>query len=89
MITVDNISSHELIGMHTEIIESTNSQVIGLNGTIENETKSMFQLNTDKGIKNISKSNNHWKFSVNNQTVIVNGDNISKRPQDRIGGKHD
>ncbi len=88
MITGDNISSHEFIGMHTEIIQSTNSQVIGLNGTIENETKSMFQLNTDKGIKNISKTNNHWRFSIDNQTVIVDGNSISKRPEDRIGGRH-
>ena len=88
MITIDNISSHEFIGMHTEIIQSTNSQVIGLNGTIENETKSMFQLNTEKGIKNISKTNNHWRFSIDNQTVIVDGNSISKRPEDRIGGRH-
>ena len=88
MITGDNILSHDFIGMHTEIIQSTNSQVIGLNGTIENETKSMFQLNTEKGIKNISKTNNHWRFSIDNQTVIVDGNSISKRPEDRIGGRH-
>ena len=44
MITVDTISRHEFIGLQTQIINSTNQQVIGLNGTIINETKSMFTI---------------------------------------------
>ena len=39
MITAENITSHELIGLRTEIVESSNSQIIGLNGTITDETK--------------------------------------------------
>jgi len=58
MITVDTISRHEFIGLETKIINSSNSQVIGLNGTIINETKSMFTLNTQKGMKMIPKSTN-------------------------------
>ena len=38
MITVDTISRHEFIGLETKIINSSNPQVIGLNGTIINET---------------------------------------------------
>ncbi len=57
MITADNISRHEFIGLNTQITKSSNQQVIGLNGTIINETKSMFTINTKKGVKNISKIN--------------------------------
>jgi ribonuclease P protein subunit POP4 len=35
----------------------------------------------------ISKSNNSWKFSINNQDIILDGSKITKRPFDRIGGK--
>ena len=87
MITVDNITSHEFIGLNTEIISSSNPQVIGLNGRIINETKSMFTINTEKGIKSISKSQNSWKFSIQNKEVVVEGIRITKRPFDRIGGK--
>ena len=87
MITVDNITSHEFIGLNTEIISSSNPQVIGLNGRIINETKSMFTINTEKGVKSISKSQNSWKFSIQNKEVIVEGTRITKRPFDRIGGK--
>ena len=87
MITTDTISRHEFIGLNTQIINSSNQQVIGLNGTIINETKSMFTLNTEKGLKNIPKSTNDWKFSVGNKEMIVKGSKITKRPFERIGAK--
>ena len=87
MITADNIHSHEFIGLDTEIVQSTNPQVIGLNGRIINETKSMFTINTKNGVKSIAKSTNDWKFSIQNKDIIVDGSKIAKRPFDRIGGK--
>ncbi len=87
MITTDNITSHEFIGLYTEITKSTNSQIVGLNGRIINETKSMFTINTEKGVKSIAKSQNSWKFSIEGKDVIVEGTKIAKRPFDRIGGK--
>lgn len=87
MITTDNIASHELIGLRTEIVESTNSQIIGLNGTITDETKSMIIMDTANGTKKIAKSNNSWKFTIDEKEIILNGSKIMKRPFDRIGGK--
>ena len=87
MITPDNITSHEFIGLTTEIIQSTNPQVVGLNGRIINETKSMFTLNTENGTKSMPKSTNNWKFSIEGKDVVVEGTKIAKRSFDRIGGK--
>ena len=87
MITAENITQHEFIGLKTQITKSTNSEIIGLNGTIINETKSMFGLRTEKGIKLIPKSNNSWKFKVNNQEINIIGSKIEKRSFDRFGGK--
>ena len=87
MITAENITSHELIGLRTEIVESSNPQIIGLNGTIIDETKSMITINTVNGTKMIAKSNNSWKFSIDSKDIILNGSRIVKRPFDRIGGK--
>ena len=85
MITSENITSHEFIGLNTEIIQSTNPQVIGLNGRIINETKSMFTINTENGVKSIAKVENNWKFSIENKDIVVEGSRITKRPFDRIG----
>lgn len=87
MITTDNITSHEFIGLNTEIVKSTNPQVIGLNGRIINETKSMFTISTENGDKSIAKSTNSWKFSIQNEDVIIEGTKIRKRPFDRLGVK--
>jgi len=87
MITINNITSHELIGLHTEITQSSNTQIIGLNGRIVDETKSMFKINTKNGMKSIAKSQNSWKFSIENQDIVIDGSKIAKRPFDRIGGK--
>ena len=87
MITAENITHHEFIGLKTQVTDSTNSKIIGLNGTIINETKYMFSLKTERGIKLIPKSNNSWKFIVNNQQITVNGSTIQKRSFDRLGGK--
>ena len=87
MITADNITSHEFIGLNTEITKSSNPQVVGLNGRIVDETKSMFTINTAKGVKSISKASNSWKFSIENKDVIIDGSKIAKRSFDRIGGK--
>ena len=58
MITADNITSHEFIGLNTEIVQSTNPQLIGLNGRIVDETKSMFTINTK------------WKNQLQNQQAV-------------------
>jgi ribonuclease P protein subunit POP4 len=87
MITEQNISSHELIGLHTQITESSNSQIIGLNGTIIDETKSMIIMTTKNGTKMIAKSNNSWKFTVDGKDMVLNGTQIAKRSFDRIGGR--
>ena len=87
MITINNITSHEFIGLHTEITQSTNPQIIGLNGRIVDETKSMFKINTKNGTKSIAKSKNSWKFSIENNDIVIDGSKIAKRPFDRIGGK--
>ena len=87
MITIDNITSHEFIGLHTEIMQSSNPQIIGLNGRIVDETKSMFRINTKNGAKSIAKSGNSWKFSIEDNNIVIDGSKIAKRPFDRIGGK--
>ncbi|MHA7647303.1 ribonuclease P protein component 1 [Nitrosopumilus sp. S4] len=87
MITADNITSHEFIGLDTRIIQSSNPQVVGLNGRIVNETKSMFTIDTKKGQKSIAKSTSSWSFSIEDKEVVVEGSKITKRSFDRIGGK--
>ncbi|MFY9300930.1 MAG: ribonuclease P protein subunit [Candidatus Nitrosotenuis sp.] len=79
---IGNIINQEFIGLQTQVVESANKALIGLSGKIVDETKFMFVLETQNGTKMIPKQHNHWKFAETNQ--IIDGDVISKRPEDRI-----
>jgi len=87
MITLENIPKHELIGLKTIISDSTNKQIIGLNGTVVDETKSMFIINTKNGLKMIPKKHNTWKFHVNNKETTLSGTLFEKRSFDRLETK--
>ena len=84
MMTRENLTLHELIGMQAEVIESSNRSLIGLNGRIEDETKSMVALNTENGMKLIAKKDSVWRFDINQDKVVVNGSKIAKRSYDRL-----
>ena len=87
MITAENIALHELIGLDTEITQSTNLQSVGIKGRVVDETKSMFILRTENGVKKFPKENTSWRFSFGNNEIILNGNMLSKRPYERMRGK--
>lgn len=87
MISFENIASHELIGQYTEIVKSTNQFMVGLNGVIVDETRNMFTVKTNNNTKKIPKAINSWKFVINGDKKIIEGNKITKRPFDRIGVK--
>ncbi|MGQ0771900.1 MAG: ribonuclease P protein component 1 [Nitrososphaerota archaeon] len=78
------IVNHELIGLETQIIDSSNKSLVGLSGKIIDETKFMLTIETENGTKMIPKQHSSWKFTANDQECIIDGKTISKRPEDRI-----
>ncbi|MDE1764660.1 MAG: ribonuclease P protein subunit [Thaumarchaeota archaeon] len=87
MITRDNIASHELIGLHAEIIQSENAQIVGVSGKIVDETKYMLTLDTEKGLKSFPKDSAEWKFVFNGGTAQIDGTKLTKRSYERMGVK--
>jgi ribonuclease P protein subunit POP4 len=84
MITPENIIFHELIGLQTLIVDSSNRQIIGLDGKIVDETKYTFTLDTKNGLKKIAKSSSHWKFELNGQEKQLDGAMLTRRSFERI-----
>ncbi len=87
MITAENITRHELIGLETSIVKSSNSQMVGLHGKIIDETKSMFAIETATGVKTIPKQNSIWQFNLDGMSALVDGNTIAKRSFERMGVK--
>ncbi|MDE1842195.1 MAG: ribonuclease P protein subunit [Thaumarchaeota archaeon] len=87
MITPANIFYHELIGLDTSIVQSNDKQLVGLNGKILDETKSMFFIQTLAGVKMIPKNYSTWQFHLDGMPVNVDGNTIMKRSYERMGVK--
>lgn len=85
MITPENIIIHELVGLYTTVIQSNDLGIVGISGKVVDETKHMFVLDTENGIKKIAKENSLWKFSLANADALVSGDLLAKKPWERIG----
>jgi ribonuclease P protein subunit POP4 len=88
MISAENLITHELIGLKTEVQESSNSQIIGVNGQIVDETKHMFLLLTNNGYKMLSKKHSKWGFFLHDQKISVSGSLLGKRAYERLVSKN-
>jgi len=75
------IHSAEFIGAKIKIISSANKSIEHLEGSIIDETKNTFKIRTlNQEEKIVLKQGT--VFTINNQTV--QGDAITKRPEERI-----
>jgi RNase P/RNase MRP subunit p29 len=73
----------EFIGCEITITNSNNKSQIGIKGTIINETKKTFTIQTnkqEKSKKTIIKQS--CTFIINGKTM--NGNDIAQRPEERI-----
>ena len=71
----------ELIGTRIEVIDSKNSKLIGIAGTIVDETRNMITVRTEEGTKRLIKE--QITFTINGGAKI-DGKDIIYRPEDRI-----
>ncbi|QKQ98841.1 ribonuclease P protein subunit [Candidatus Nanohaloarchaea archaeon] len=83
-ITPENLPKHELIGLHVEVVESTDETLEGLEGEVMDETKSMLRIDG----KQMQKKNCTFLFEIpSGEEVEVDGELIAKRPEERTGMK--
>lgn len=87
MITQENISSHELIGLRARISNSSNLQVMGVEGKVVDETKFTFVLDTGNGLKRFPKAKTEWRFSFGQNSAEIDGTKLTRRSYERVGMK--
>lgn len=94
-LTPQNIIHHELIGLDTKVVDSTNRSLIGIEGRIVNETKNIITIQTDAQEKKIPKSCSSFIFTIPSVegkrylplTIKVNGRLLLLQPENRIQTK--
>ncbi|MBK5113028.1 MAG: ribonuclease P protein component 1 [Candidatus Heimdallarchaeota archaeon] len=87
-ITPENIHRHELIGLKLEIIQSTDKQMIGMNGLVVDETKNLLVIDsskTDSYRVKIPKKDCIFRFSLpSGDQVDVDGSLLKLKPENRL-----
>lgn len=83
MRTTKNLELHELVGLNASVVSSTNPLQVGIEGAIIDETKNMLVFGTDMGVKHIQKKGAAFRFEVNGEFKIINGNVINYRPYER------
>ncbi len=87
MITPYNLVKHELIGLKCKIVDSKNRNLIGIEGTVVDETKNMIIIETKKGVVKVPKDVVTLHFYLEEAVVEVDGKVLVARPEDRIKKK--
>ncbi len=87
-ITPENIHRHELIGLKIEIIQSTDKQMIGMNGLVVDETKNLLTIDSSENDSNrvkIPKKDCIFRFSLpSEEQVDVDGRLLKLKPENRL-----
>ena len=79
-----NLGKDEFIGLHVKILDCTDPNWKGQNGTIVDETKNTFLRETNHGNKKIAKKTAVFEFKYDDEKFIIDGKKIAYRPEDRI-----
>lgn len=91
-LTPRNIIHHELIGLDTEVVDSTNRYLIGIKGRTVNETKNMLFIGTNDVERAVQKSCSSFMFTIPSHDgkrylplkVKVDGRLLLSQPENRI-----
>ncbi len=87
MITPYNLVRHELIGLRCKVVASKNKNLVGICGTVVDETKNMLIIETNGREIKIPKNVVTLHFYLKEAVVEVDGEVLVARPEDRIKKK--
>lgn len=82
------ILKNEFIGLNAKVVNSSNPNVVGIEGKVINETRNTFVITHGNKNKIIAKNTTVFHFTLSNGTTVeINGKTIVGRPEDRIKKK--
>ncbi|PSQ23248.1 ribonuclease P [Halobacteriales archaeon QS_9_67_17] len=74
---------HELAGLHAEVVESRNADLVGIAGDVVDETMQTLVVAGASGTKQVPKAAATFRFRTDGERVIVEGERLVARPARR------
>ena len=84
MITAQNITAHEWIGLKVRIAKTTDPKLQGVEGIIRDETMNTFTIETDGRLRQVQKQKTIFRAELPSENVEVDGSLLRFRPDDRV-----
>lgn len=78
--TPENLSRHELIGLEAEVIHSPDPTQEEIRGEVMDETQNTLTI----GEHQVPKKGRIFSFTISEENVELEGDEILDRPEDRL-----
>lgn len=84
-VTKQNLLRHELIGLETKVMDSSDHTLRGASGKVVDETRNMLVIEQGEETRTISKSNSTFLITLpDGERVTVNGKKLVGRPEERV-----
>jgi ribonuclease P protein subunit POP4 len=84
-ITPANLTRHEIIGLDTHVVMSSDPGHVCRRGPVVDESKEMIQISTETGRIMVPKMTSVFDFKLSNGTVVrVDGHKLRGTPENRI-----
>ncbi len=84
MITSQNITAHEWIGLKIKIARSTDPTLQGLEGIVRDETMNTFTIEANGKLGQVQKQKTTFRAELPTENVEVDGSLLRFRPEDRV-----
>lgn len=84
-ITKRNVLRHELIGLEARVVNSSDPNLIGISGTIIDETRNMLVIEQMERPKMVPKANSIFRITLpSGEEVELEGTKLVARPEERV-----
>ncbi len=84
MITSQNITAHEWIGLKVKVTKSPDPTIQGLEGVVRDETMNTFTIEDSGKLQQVQKQKTTFRAELPTETVEVDGSLLRFRPEDRV-----
>jgi ribonuclease P protein subunit POP4 len=84
VITSQNITAHEWIGLKVKVTKSTDPTLQGLEGIVRDETMNTFTIEAKQKLVQVQKQKTTFRAELPNESVEVEGSLLRFRPEDRV-----
>jgi ribonuclease P protein subunit POP4 len=85
MISSQNVLRHELIGLDVLVAGAANPFHHGIRGCIIDETRNLFAIRTENGIKKLPKMGSMFRICLPDKTLVeINGSALILAPEKRL-----